>query len=323
MFSFKRSRKEEAPKAPLIVDRKDTLLQGIDKHHLGLEIGPWFNPLVPKAAGYKSMSLDVVGEDELRRRALADPFVSDDRVREIETVDFVGTAGDMAAQVDKAGLAHKFDYIISSHNFEHLPNPVKFLRDARHILNDSGRIILAIPDRRVCFDYFKPVSTTADFIEAFLEDRDKPTLKQIFAQTSLESRYDNFGEMTGSFHLGMDPKHVHAATGINELKSAFANWKHNLERDDLEYSDTHCWAFTPSSFELIINDLRVLELIDLEVESISAANGNEFYAKLSVAKADENFLADYQQKRPALLHRIHDEAAENAQASWALLRPSF
>jgi SAM-dependent methyltransferase len=323
MLWFKRPKKDEIPKAPPAIDRKDILLAGIDKDQLGLEIGPWFSPLVPKSAGYRSMSLDVVGEEELRKRALADPFVPDDRVANIETVDFVGTAGDMAALADKADLAHKFDYVISSHNFEHLPNPVKFLRDARHILNDSGRVILAIPDRRVCFDYFRPISTTADFIEAFLEDRDKPTLKQIFAQTSLESRYDNAGEMTGSFNLGMDPKHVHAATGVNELKSAFANWKHNLKRDDLEYSDTHCWAFTPSSFELIINDLRVLELIDFEVESISAANGNEFYAKLSVMKADENFLADYQRKRPALLHRIHDEAAENAQASWALLRPSL
>lgn len=323
MLWFKRPKKDDIPTAPPAVDRKDVLLAGIGKDQLGLEIGPWFSPLVPKSAGYRSMSLDVVDKEELKRRALADPFVSDDSVANIETVDFVGTAGDMAALADKAGLAHKFDYVISSHNFEHLPNPVKFLRDARHILNDSGRVILAIPDRRVCFDYFRPVSTTADFIEAFLEDRDKPTLKQIFTQTTLESRYDNAGEMVASFDLSMDPKHVRAATGVNELKIAFGNWMHNLKRKDLEYSDTHCWAFTPSSFELIVNDLLVLELIDLKVESISAANGNEFYVKLSVAKPDDNFLADYQTKRPALLHRINDEAAENAQASWALIRPSI
>lgn len=323
MLWFKRPKKEKIPKAPPAVDRKEVLLAGIDKHQLGLEIGPWFSPLVPKSAGYRSMSLDVVGEEELRKRALADPFVPDDRVADIETVDFVGTAGDMAALADNAGLTHKFDYVISSHNFEHLPNPVKFLRDARHILNDSGRVILAIPDRRVCFDYFRPISTTADFIEAFLEDRDKPTLKQIFTQTSLEGRYDNAGEMIGSFDLSMDPKHVRAAIGVAELKSAFGSWMYNLKRENLEYSDTHCWAFTPSSFELIVNDLLVLELIDLKVESISAANGNEFYVKLSVTKPDENFLADYQTKRPVLLHRINDEAAENAQASWGLIRPSI
>jgi SAM-dependent methyltransferase len=319
MLWFKRPKKEETPKAPPIVDRRDILLSEIDKNHLGLEIGPWFNPLVPKSAGYKSMSLDVVGEEELKRRALADPFVPDDRVSNIEPVDFIGPAGDMASLADTAGLAHRFDYVISSHNFEHLPNPVKFLRDARHLLNDGGRVILAIPDRRVCFDYFRPVSTTADFIEAFFEDRERPTLKQIFTQTSLESRYNNSGETIASFHLGMDPKHVHAATGVDELKIAFQNWQHNLKRDDLEYADTHCWAFTPSSFELILGDLLVLGLIDLKIDSVSSANGNEFYAKLSVAKADDHFVTEYRAKRPALLHRINDEAAENAQASWAFI----
>ena len=38
---------------------------------------------------------------------------------------------------------------------------------------------MAIPDRRACFDYFRPLTRLSDWIQAFVEDRSRPSSAQI------------------------------------------------------------------------------------------------------------------------------------------------
>jgi hypothetical protein len=56
MFWFKPRRPTVAQSSNTnpIADRTAILLDGVEKHHLGLEIGPWHSPLVPKSAGSRT-----------------------------------------------------------------------------------------------------------------------------------------------------------------------------------------------------------------------------------------------------------------------------
>ena len=58
---------------------------------------------------------------------------------------------------------------------------------------------------------------------------------------------------------------------IQSLESAWNNFlDHSKNEYDMPYFDTHCWTFTPDSFKLIFNDLRILRILDLIIIDISA-----------------------------------------------------
>lgn len=52
----------EQPKA----DKRDILLEYVRKHQRGIEIGPYYTPIAPKAAGWNALSLDVFDRSKLR-----------------------------------------------------------------------------------------------------------------------------------------------------------------------------------------------------------------------------------------------------------------
>lgn len=291
-------------------DRYTVLLDGISKEQTGLEIGPFFAPLVPKSSGYKSFSIDVFSADELREKAQHDSAIRADDILKIEDVDFIGDASQMTSLVEAAGLGGELDYIISSHNFEHLPNPIGFLQSVERLLKVGGRLIMAVPDRRTCFDYFKPHSTTADFLEAYFEGRSAPTPRQRFECNSLLANYIEDGKKYGSFALSCDPGKVHH---IFNLDGCFAEWKESIEGKSAGYLDAHCWFFTPASIAVILADLKYLGLIDLDVESIEGPSGNEFYVKMARPEHGA-FVGEYTSQRQEMLHRINEEAAESARA---------
>ena len=157
------------------MDRKSIILRGISKSHRGIEVAPWFAPIAPKREGYQCLSLDVFDTATLRTRGAANPEIGEGRVHEIEDVDLVGSATEIASLVTAKREAGTFDYVVSSHNFEHLPNPIRFLQGCQTVLKRGGVLSMALPDRRACFDYFRPVTTTAEWIEAFTQDRRAPT----------------------------------------------------------------------------------------------------------------------------------------------------
>ena len=78
--------------------------------------------------------------------------------------------------------------MISSHNFEHSPNPIRFLQGCGKVLKPGGVLSMALPDKRACFDYFRPHTTLGQWLEAFFAERERPTPAQVFDQDSLHSR---------------------------------------------------------------------------------------------------------------------------------------
>ena len=257
--------------------RLDFLLKGITKDMLGIEIGPYHQPLVPKCQGYRSFSIDVFDTEALRRNAATDPAISKEQADQIEEVDLIGSAANMAELVESKGIAGQCDYVISSHNFEHIPDPIRFLQGCERALKPNGFVSMALPDKRCCYDYYRPLSMTGDFLEAYFEKRERPSHAQIFAADSLNCRLVGNNIESTSFELTTDPDLLEPN---RDLKQSFENWRTSGSGPSDSYRDAHCWAMTPSSFEIVARDFHFLGLSKLGLESVSGTHGNEFYVRL-------------------------------------------
>ncbi len=283
------------------MNRADQILQGIDKSMKGLEVAPWFNPLAPKAQGYNIQTLDVFDNVELMKRAKSDPGISPDTYGKLESVDYVGSATEIATLVDRDDYG-TFDYVISSHNFEHLPNPIKFLQGCATILKPGGKLIMALPDGRACFDYFRPHSETVDWLEAFLEDRKQPIARQVFAFNASMAKSAQGSVRERSSIVDTTPARQIVAR--QTLAGLWSEWKSGAA--DVEYRDTHCSVFTPASLRLLIEDCRTLGLTGFQIVDISPTAGVEFIVHLKLTGLDAVVRdeAEVLARRSALMHAI-------------------
>lgn len=271
------------------MDRLAYLRAGIEKHHEVLEIGPYFNPIAPRCDGYRVTTVDVFDTDMLRQHAAADPSLGPSAVARIEEVDLIGSACDLAdLTFARYGSDRRFDWIVSSHNFEHLPDPIRFLRQCAAVLKPHGVLRMAIPDKRYCFDHYRQVSDVSEWLQAFHERREKPTVYQMFRELAYCS-------------TGRDRRHWMPTRHTLDL---YRSWFGPDGRPPDDYFDTHCWAFTPESFELLLHDVQAFGLVPLKISRISEPTGHEFFVDLSPAVASQPFSEDdYFFRRDSLLQR--------------------
>jgi len=232
----------------------------------GVEIGPAYNPVLPKNQGYKVTVVDHLNSEEIRekyRNWNVDTSA-------IEEVDVVWKSGSLAAALKDHG---PFDYILASHVIEHIPDPIRFLEDCQVILKPDGKLSLVVPDKRYCFDYYRQLTTTGEWIEAFLEKRIiHPPRKHFDAFAYAVTK-------GGAIAWGGGSEGILALSG-HTLTDAYEQ----AQRSHVTglYSDVHAWQFTPESFYLIIKELNHLSLISLvDVISYPTA-GFEFFVTLQV-----------------------------------------
>ena len=217
------------------MERAPQLLRSLSKDARIIEIGPSFNPLAPKCDGWNTIVVD-----HASREALLEKY-HDQAIDRIEAVDIVWTGGSLADAVpsDQHGT---FDAFIASHVIEHTTDIVTFLRAAETLLKPDGVVILAVPDKRKCFDCYRPLSATADAITAFLERRDRHTLRtHIDYALNMALKPGGIGAWAAS--------DVQSAEPANPLTDA-PHWHAAAQRPD--YTDAHAWVFVPSSFGLMI-----------------------------------------------------------------------
>jgi SAM-dependent methyltransferase len=296
------------------MDRKDLILEFARKDQRGIEIGPYFNPLVAKSAGWNVLSLDVFDAAELRRRAASDPNIPPGMMANIEEVDLVGPAHRIAELVAARSETGSFDFILSSHNFEHLPNPISFLQACAEVLRPGGTLSMAIPDKRCCFDYFRPLTTLPNILQAWAEKRARPTAEQVFEQLSLHCRLRKGSEELIAFPLSDDPADIVACRTVED---AHGHWRSRLtERaDNAPYMDAHCWTFVPSSFRLLFLDLRFLGYLSFELLRFHDTFGGEFYVHLRNMRGSPAMPLsrnDYYEERQHLLQAMSKESSRNA-----------
>ncbi|WP_250865919.1 methyltransferase domain-containing protein [Caballeronia sp. INSB1] len=290
------------------MERRDAVLEGLTKDQRGIEIGPWFNPLASKAEGYQCLVLDVFDLATLRQRATEIANVADNIRDRIEDVDLLGSSANIEELVAARGELGEFDYIVSSHNFEHLPNPIKFLQGCAKALKPGGIISMAIPDKRSCFDYFRPLTSLGQWIDAYEAQRDKPTRAQYFDLYSCLAAFDTGNGASIAFHRGVPPDKVSSSLSLDRY---YAEWQEQSRSGSEQYLDTHCSVFTPASFELLIRDLGYLGLAPFEIVRVFDSPGVEFYARLKRSDSPSSLRPpDYEDTRNTLLRRILDESSE-------------
>lgn len=277
----------------------------IPEEHRILEVGPSYNPLFPKASGRPVRVLDHASRDELVAKYRDDPGADHTR---IEEVDFVWRRGPMSEAVPP-GERGTFDVMVASHVVEHTPDLVGFLVSAQEILRPSGRFLLVVPDKRFCFDYFRPPSTTGEVLNAHLGRRSRHTPGTIFDQlaysVSTGGRVAWSQEPLGPMKLEHD-----LAMARTQLTPPAA---------DAPYTDAHNWRFTPAWFRLIILELAWLGLADWRAERVGEARHSEFPVQLGRGGTAwaRSFAPDQlQQMRLGLLRATLLE--QQAQVDWWL-----
>ena len=160
--------------------REELIRRYFDRGDSILEVGASYSPIVPKSDGWNTTVIDHAPQAELVEKYAAMGVKDVDR---IETVDFVWQ-GEALTTIIPQERQGSFDGLIASHVCEHLPDLIAFFRDASALLKPTGLIALALPDKRVCFDFFQPLTTTGDLLAAHAEGRVRHQRRTFFNQAA-------------------------------------------------------------------------------------------------------------------------------------------
>jgi Methyltransferase domain len=231
----------------------------------GLEIGPSYSPIVPKKEGFHVDIVDHLTTEALRAKYQSEPNVDHTC---IEDVDYVWDGRPLPEVI---GTADRYDYIVASHVIEHMPNMLGFLRDCTTLLTQSGVLVLAVPDKRRCFDVLRPISTTGSVLQAHIENRTRHVAATAFDHVAYFATVGGRGGWeagtSGAVHL--------------EHTLAFAGQIFDRSVTSDSYYDFHAWTFCPSSFRMILQDLYEIGALELRENKFQTTPHHEFFVTLS------------------------------------------
>lgn len=245
------------------MNRKQKILKHISKNGLGLEIGPCHNPIAPKKQGYNVHIIDHASRDELRDK------YKNHRVnlKNIEEVDFVWKG---QSYLKLTGKPKNYDWIIASHMIEHTPDLIGFLNDCDTILKDDGVISLVVPDKRYCFDHYRPITGISRIIDNHFQSSKLHTpgaVAEYYLNVVSKAGLISWNSSTSGEYSFVHTLE-HARTGMEAVNNENA------------YLDIHAWCFVPHSFRLLIHDLFSLGLIPFQEVEFFSTDGCEFYITL-------------------------------------------
>lgn len=273
-------------------------LAHVDAAGPGLEIGPAYNPIAPKSAGYDVRILDHADRLSLveKYRALG---LSQAQLDAIEEIDHVWHGEPISQCVGGTGL---FAWVIAAHVIEHTPDFIGFLAECSRLLAPGGVLSLVVPDKRFCFDKMRPLTSAGATVEAHLrgDSRHGPAS---FVDTHLytvqrRGTGNTWDRFTGD---GLELAHCRWA-GVRATVDRVAGTS--------DYVDIHRWVFVPASFELLVHDLFHLGFVDLEVASVTRTDAFEFFVTLRKSATRPDPDADLgTPARLAMLEAIRREEA--------------
>lgn len=268
-----------------------------------LEIGPSYSPLTPRSRGWNSFSLDHASQEELKAK-----YAGQLSAENIEPVDFLWRGGpvETAIPVEQHGT---FDVVLASHVIEHFPDTIGFYLSARKLLKPNGLISLVVPDKRVTFDFFKPVTLTSDLLAAHHERRTRHTRKTAFDNAA----YNAFsrGQVAWAFRP-FDQFTFPAAT--DTLAEAKRIFDETVTDETGVYSDYHNTIYTPAGYALSILELGQLGIIPFEVVRTFPTEGCEFFVTLRASEVQPMAPDQLANERLRLMKETVRELGE--QARW-------
>lgn len=247
------------------MSRLELLRPHFDISGFGLEIGPGFNPLLPKSQGYHVETLDHTTETGLKEKYRDNSSVD---ISKIEKVDYVSKGGTI---FDLIGEKGRYDFIVAAHVIEHTTDLLGFLLDCENLLKNTGVLVLVVPDKRYCFDVLRPLSTTGAILQAHLERRQNHNPGTIFDEIAYNSLRGGAPAWT---ELNSGP-----LTFFSTLEKARQMFEEIQQTG--AFVDIHAWQFTPSSFRLILNDLNQMGYLSLREKFFHDTVNFEFYIILS------------------------------------------
>ena len=235
----------------------------------GLEIAPNWAPLVTKSES-NVLYCDYLSYEQLLEREKENPGRMQYGLR-VQRLDFQWAVGRTLKESLPEPLL--FDYVVSSHVLEHVPNFLEYLYQIREVTRDEGTIAFVLPDIRGSGEFYRRETTAADLLDAYLLGHTRPTPGMVYDSLKHLFAFENepYGDRT-----------------LDEVKRYFtdAACLDAAVRATVEYVDTHCWAFSRDGFVRTADELKGIGLFDFDVVDIvgsqptATGHGAEFYVKL-------------------------------------------
>lgn len=233
----------------------------------GIEFGPLHDPIIDPS-NENVIFVDHADQLQLVEKYRNDPNVD---IREIVRIDFVYSGENLSGCINEF---ESLDYAISSHVGEHVPDFIGWLKDIRSVLKYDGKLVMALPDKRYCWDANRNVTTTEDMAKAHKRNLRRPSFKMIW-----ESKYKAVardGKITWyTFDkLNSTSEYTRVRNNKDLLKTFY---RYFVKR---EYLDVHCSVFSADTFPDLIQELREMHSCAFVLENIYGPEGNEFIAVL-------------------------------------------
>lgn len=233
-----------------------------------LEIGPLANPVVsPEVADVRYV--DVVDRAGLVAHYDGDPAVDPDAIPE-QHFWLTRPDGTVATLAEAVAADAPFQHVVASHVIEHVPDMLGWLRDVAHVLTDDGALLLAIPDRRYCFDARRTPATVGQVVQAHLDGDRTPSARAVLDHFMRAVEFS-----AEQAWAGEEPPEQ----GSHPLEDVQVQLGRQRAGD---YVDCHVWPLTPRIFAGLMDDLLALGQVDFAVERLTATRvgDQEFYATL-------------------------------------------
>jgi predicted SAM-dependent methyltransferase len=239
----------------LAAGRAQAVIDRIPIDGAGLELSPGAAPLVNKRDG---------------RIIYCDKFGPKDWPRLYPEGKFVDVDVSLAERaLDSVFRKEQFDYIVSSHVIEHIPDFIQFFISSSIILRSGGAIVKLVPDKRYTFDVLRRVSSVQDIEVAHKAKLTSPSdamIQDFYRNCDMNANAEGLWVGTYKPQRSFTPKDA----------------QDQLEKADRSVVDLHCFTFTPDSFKTLIAHVIEKYVPDLSLIEISNTprGGNEFLVHL-------------------------------------------
>lgn len=250
-----------------MIDRYDAVTSRLDLSNLGLEIAPYFNPVIKKSFAGLVHYTDYIDTEEIRLKARKNPALLG---REVPAVDFVWQPG---ADIKDCAPVINYGFCVASHVIEHVPDTLGWLNQVLSVMRTDAGLALIVPDRRRTMDFYRQETTPADLIDNWLRRLIRPSPRQIFDYLSRAADDQApAGERPFETGASFDTVRRHYSDS-DALQYALHAWSF------AEYLDVHCTVWSPESFVHAMVVACQLGILNVDVQN-PIERENEFIIHL-------------------------------------------
>lgn len=266
----------------------------------GLEIGPLYAPMARRQDA-DVRYVDIFTREELLAAHAHQP---QDVLERIPETDVLLRRDGRVVSIPEAAAGHgPFDWVIASHVIEHTPDLVGWLEQIAEVTTDGGALVLAVPDRRYCFDLHRPPTTVGQLLEAHERGDAVPSVRAVYDFVRSQVTVSPEDAWAGRV-----PDYSARPNALERVQELVAQARTGA------YCDSHVWLFTPDSLVEQLAELRALGLSSWRVEQVQPTRKGqlEFFAVLRRLPRDGDWPAELFTSEPAAAADLPDWLVEHA-----------